>query len=158
VVLLLLRRRRHRAPPLLLLTHLSACRPHPPRFKVSINASNQHTLPFAPLLLLLLTHLAACRPHPPRFKVSINASENHMSGLCLVAPPFCLVVVEGCCKSAKRWAAGRRRCGACCPVPCAAVVLAALCHRGMRRTYQRHDDYIWDVTEFVKGRRQGSSA
>ncbi len=41
--------------------------------------------------------------------MAVNATENHMSGVCLVAEPFCLVVVEGCGKAAKRWAAAQRR-------------------------------------------------
>lgn len=38
-----------------------------------------------------------------RFKVDINAKENHMTGLILISDEFCLVVVEGCSKSAKRY-------------------------------------------------------
>eukprot|EP00210_Caulerpa_lentillifera_P007310 g6987.t1 len=38
-----------------------------------------------------------------QFKVTVNAEENRLTGCCLVAQPFCLVVVEGCQKATKRY-------------------------------------------------------
>ncbi|GAX81848.1 hypothetical protein CEUSTIGMA_g9276.t1 [Chlamydomonas eustigma] len=38
-----------------------------------------------------------------RGKVVLNAKENHMTGVLLISDPFCLVVVEGCQKSTKRY-------------------------------------------------------
>eukprot|EP00798_Chlamydomonas_sp_ICE-L_P006696 gene6696-3366_t len=38
-----------------------------------------------------------------KFKVDINAKENHLKGALIMSPDFCLVAVEGCNKSIKRY-------------------------------------------------------
>jgi len=38
-----------------------------------------------------------------QFKVTVNAEENRLTGCCLLASPFCLVVVEGGHKATNRY-------------------------------------------------------
>lgn len=38
-----------------------------------------------------------------QFKVTVNAEENRLTGCCLLAKPFSLVVVEGCQKATRRY-------------------------------------------------------